>query len=194
MGFLVGPQLLVRSKRLGTVRMLTSIRLRPRRRMKGGDVGSKLMVFREGLRAIHFCTLEGPFSEYPINLDPTLPSTVFLLYASTRALSNVVRSKTSSGNLGTRRGDRNQADESGRELGDGSPVDKIYCRSCTQTAAVIDTVQQNAVSSARLESKDPPPLYGSSRVPQAYTACYTIYHSQRKCNGTSSSRFSPASH
>ena len=177
--------------------MFASIQLRPRRKMKGGDVGSELVVFRERLRAIRFCTLDGPFSKYPVDLNPTLPSTVFLPYASTRALSNVALSKTSSSNPlpGTQRGDRNQADESGRELGDESLVDTIYCRSYTQTAAVIDTLQLNATDRVRnFESKDPPPLYASSRVPRAYTACYTICRSQRKCSGTSSLRFSPANH
>ena len=196
MGFLVGSQLLVRGKRLGTVRMVASIRLRPRRRMKGGDVCSELVVFRERLRAIHFCALNGPFSEYPTDLNPTLPSTVFLLCASTRALSDVALSKTSSSNPlpGTQRDDRNQADGSGSGLGDECLVDKIYCRSCTQTAAVIDTVQLNALAQARnFESKGPPPLYASSRVPQAYTACYMIYRNQM-CSDTFSSCSSTASH
>ena len=104
---------------------------------------SKLVVFCERLQAICFCTLDEPFSEHPIDLNPALPSTVFPPYGSTRALSNVARSKTSSDNplLDTQRGDRNQAGGSERELGDESPADMICCRSRTQTAAAIDRVQ-----------------------------------------------------
>lgn len=70
-----------------------------------------------------------------------LPSTFSPPCVSTRALSNVARSKTSSSNplLGTRWGDRSQVDESGRGLGDESLVDKIYHKSCTRTAAAINS-------------------------------------------------------
>ena len=196
MGFLVSPQFLVRSKRVGAVRVLARVRLRPWGRMKGGDVRSKLVVFRERLQAIRFCTLEGRFSKRPTVLNPRLPSTASLPYASTRALSDAALSRTSSGNplLGTRRGDRNQGDESGRELEDESLVDKTYCRSRTRTGAAIDTAQLNATDRTRkFRRKDPPPLCGTFRVLQAYTACYTTCHNQRKCNGISSSRFSLAS-
>jgi len=120
-------------------------------------VCSKLVVLRERLRAIHLCTLDRTFSEYSIDLNPTLPSMVSLPYVSTRVLSNAARSKTSSSNplLGTQRGDRNQADESGRELGDESLVDMIYRRSCTQTAAVIDRVQLNATDRAERKTHLP---------------------------------------
>ena len=125
--------------------------------MKSGDVCSKLVVFRERLRAIRFCTLDRPLSKYPIDLNLGLPSTVFLLCASTGALSDAALSKTSSSNPlpDTQRGDRNQADGSGRELGDESLADMIYCRSCTQTAAVIDMVQLNATSSAKFRNERP---------------------------------------
>ena len=83
--------------------------------------------------------------------EPATPSTVSPPYASTRALSNVAWSKTSSSILllGTQKGDQNQVGESGRELGDESLVDKIYCKSRTRTAATINTVQPNASDQMR---------------------------------------------
>ena len=174
--------------------MFATIWFCPSRRMKGGDVRSELMVFRERLQAFRFCALDKPFSEHPIGLNPVLPSTVSPPYASTRALSNAERSKTSSNNplLGTRRGDRNRVDVNGSGLGDESPVDTIYCKSCTRTAA-YDRVQFSQTL-RKFETENPPPLYVTSRVPRAYTACCTICHSQKKCNGTFSSRPSPTSH
>ena len=156
-------------------------------------------MFRERLQAIRFCTLDRPFSECirlrDVNL--VLPSTVSPPYASTRALSDVARSKTSSSILllGTQKGDQNQVGESGRELGDESLVDKIYCKLCTRTAATINRVQSSASDRMQnFKTKGSPPLYATSRVPQAYTAYYTICRTQKKCNGTFSSRFSSASH
>ena len=156
-------------------------------------------MFRERLQAIRFCTLDRPFSECirlrDVNL--VLPSTVSPPYASTRALSDVARSKTSSSILllGTQKGDQNQVGESGRELGDESLVDKIYCKPSTRTAATIIAIQPSASDRMQIfETKGSPPLYATSRVPQAYTAYYTICRTQKKCNGTFSSRFSPTSH
>jgi hypothetical protein len=78
--------------------------------------------------------------------DPVTPSTVSPPYASTRALSNVARSKTSSSILllDTQRGDQNRVGESGRELEDESLVDKIYCKSRIRTAATIIAIQPSA--------------------------------------------------
>ena len=177
--------------------MLAPIRFRPSRGVKGGDVCSKLVVLRERLQAIHFCTLERLFRDYPTDLGLRLPSTVSPPYVLIRAPSNVARSKTSSSNplLGTQRGDRNQADENGRELGGGSLVDTIYCKSYTRTAAAIGTIQLGAEDRTRkFGTKDPPPLYATSRVPRAYTAYYMICYSRKRCNGTFSSRFSPMIH
>ena len=142
---------MVRSKRLGAIGTLAPIRFRPSRGVKGGDVCSKLVVFRERLQTIHFCTLERLFRDYPIVLGLRLPSTVSPPYVLIRAPSNVVRSKTSSSNplLGTQRGDRNQAGENGRELGGGSLVDTIYCKSYTRTAAAIGTIQLGAEDRTR---------------------------------------------
>lgn len=129
--------------------MLALILLRPNRGMKGGDVFSKLVVLRKRLQAIRFCTLV-LFSDYPIDLDQALPSTISPPYVSTRALSNVAQSRTSLSNppLGTQRGDRNQVGENEHGLGGASLVDTTYCKSCTRTAATVDMAQPDVVDRA----------------------------------------------
>ena len=128
--------------------------------MDARDVCSKVVVFRERLQAIRFRTLDAGRSAHIHSsyLNPALPSTVSPPCVSTRALSNVARSKTSSGNplLGNQRGDRNQVDGNGRELGDVSLVDKIYRKSCTRTAAAINNRSaKRQRSTAKIENKRP---------------------------------------
>ena len=129
--------------------------------------------------------------------EPATPSTVSPPYASTRVLSNVARSKTSSSILlqGTQRGDRNQGGESGCELGDEFLVDK-FIESCAHERPLRSTgfSQTPQIECENFKTKGSLPLYATSRVPQAYTTYCTTYRTQKKRNGTFSSRFSSASH
>ena len=109
--------------------------------MCSGNVCSKMMVFRKRLQAVRICTLNiGHSTDIHRVLRQALPSIVSLLCVSTRAPSSVAQSKIALSNplLNTQRGDQDQVGENESGLGDESPVDKIYCKSCIRMAATID--------------------------------------------------------